>query len=173
MESTMAPISLLLICSSFLFQPIVAAKLNAPKVLLPFYSQVITNFTLQVEYSPEETQIANCYQWYWYHQFFCRHFFCFFFSILPTQVFFRGQNKRPRYNSTRCCNPKLYDERKDRSRSIDYTENLCLGHQAEFLPMTGFSTLVDHEQLESRYPDQGYPTLTIISRQHGWQGVIL
>lgn len=39
------------------------AKLNAPKVLLPYYSQVIANFTLEVEYSPEESQISNCYQW--------------------------------------------------------------------------------------------------------------
>ncbi|CAL1542005.1 unnamed protein product, partial [Lymnaea stagnalis] len=37
--------------------------LNAPKVLLPYYSSVITNFTLQVEYSPEEAHIANCYRW--------------------------------------------------------------------------------------------------------------
>lgn len=40
-----------------------SAKLNAPKVLLPYYSSVIANFTLQVEYSPEEAQIANCYKW--------------------------------------------------------------------------------------------------------------
>lgn len=42
-----------------------AAKLNAPKVLLPYYSSVITNFTLEVEFSPEEsqTQVANCYRW--------------------------------------------------------------------------------------------------------------
>ncbi|XP_055899109.1 nuclear pore membrane glycoprotein 210-like [Biomphalaria glabrata] len=39
------------------------AKLNAPKVLLPYYSSVITNFTLQVEYSPEESLVANCYRW--------------------------------------------------------------------------------------------------------------
>ncbi|RUS72155.1 hypothetical protein EGW08_020082, partial [Elysia chlorotica] len=62
MRATMAPIFLLLISiaiQDFAF----GAKLNAPKVLLPYYSQVITNFTLQVQYSPEETQIANCYQW--------------------------------------------------------------------------------------------------------------
>ncbi|KAK7447124.1 hypothetical protein BaRGS_00040214 [Batillaria attramentaria] len=40
-----------------------SAKLNAPKVLLPYYSSVIANFTLEVEYSPEETQVANCYRW--------------------------------------------------------------------------------------------------------------
>ncbi|XP_070200007.1 nuclear pore membrane glycoprotein 210-like [Littorina saxatilis] len=39
------------------------AKLNAPKVLLPYYSSVIANFTLEVEYSPEESQITNCYRW--------------------------------------------------------------------------------------------------------------
>ncbi|XP_076471495.1 nuclear pore membrane glycoprotein 210-like [Babylonia areolata] len=39
------------------------AKLNAPKVLLPYYSSVIANFTLEVEYSPEESQVANCYRW--------------------------------------------------------------------------------------------------------------
>ncbi|GFS06125.1 nuclear pore membrane glycoprotein 210-like [Elysia marginata] len=62
MKGTMAPIFLLL--TSFItINEVNGAKLNAPKVLLPFYSQVITNFTLQVEYSPEETQIANCYQW--------------------------------------------------------------------------------------------------------------
>ena len=39
------------------------AKLNAPKVLLPYYSSVIANFTLEVEYSPEESQVTNCYRW--------------------------------------------------------------------------------------------------------------
>ncbi|KAL8601946.1 hypothetical protein ACOMHN_008438 [Nucella lapillus] len=39
------------------------AKLNAPKVLLPYYSSAIANFTLEVEYSPEESQVANCYRW--------------------------------------------------------------------------------------------------------------
>lgn len=46
-----------------LFLSAYAAKLNAPKVLLPYYSSVITNFTLEVEYSPEESQVANCYRW--------------------------------------------------------------------------------------------------------------
>lgn len=43
--------------------PAFGAKLNAPKVLLPYYSSVIANFTLEVEYSPEESQVANCYRW--------------------------------------------------------------------------------------------------------------
>ncbi|XP_071099780.1 nuclear pore membrane glycoprotein 210-like isoform X2 [Haliotis cracherodii] len=40
-----------------------SAKLNAPKVLLPYYSSVIANFTLEVEFSPEEAQGASCYRW--------------------------------------------------------------------------------------------------------------
>ncbi|XP_050414022.1 nuclear pore membrane glycoprotein 210 isoform X1 [Patella vulgata] len=40
-----------------------SAKLNTPKVLLPYYSTVISNFTLEVEFSPEELEIPNCYKW--------------------------------------------------------------------------------------------------------------
>ncbi|ESO84308.1 hypothetical protein LOTGIDRAFT_236288 [Lottia gigantea] len=39
------------------------AKLNTPKVLLPYYSTVISNFTLEVEFSPEEAEVPTCYQW--------------------------------------------------------------------------------------------------------------
>ncbi|XP_059163994.1 nuclear pore membrane glycoprotein 210-like [Physella acuta] len=59
----MAPMAFvyLLFCLNIIV--ISGAKLNAPKVLLPYYSSVITNFTLQVEDSPEEAQTANCYRW--------------------------------------------------------------------------------------------------------------
>ena len=40
------------------------AKLNAPKVLLPYYRDVIVNFTLKVERSLEEFQATTCYEWY-------------------------------------------------------------------------------------------------------------
>ncbi|XP_041366942.1 nuclear pore membrane glycoprotein 210-like [Gigantopelta aegis] len=40
-----------------------AAKLNAPKVLLPYCSSVVANYTLEVEFSPEESKSANCYRW--------------------------------------------------------------------------------------------------------------
>ncbi|XP_067655062.1 nuclear pore membrane glycoprotein 210-like isoform X1 [Haliotis asinina] len=46
-----------------LFDPSQSAKLNAPKVLLPYYSSVIANFTLEVEFSAEEAQGASCYRW--------------------------------------------------------------------------------------------------------------
>ncbi|BFZ03901.1 hypothetical protein BsWGS_06940 [Bradybaena similaris] len=52
--------------SSFLqhFVSVHSAKLNAPKVLLPFYSSVVVNYTLEVQYSPEDAQTENtCYQW--------------------------------------------------------------------------------------------------------------
>ena len=62
MNPAMAPIVVLCLLS-LLIPDISCAKLNAPKVLLPYYSSVIANFTLQVEYSPEEAQIANCYRW--------------------------------------------------------------------------------------------------------------
>ncbi|PVD33180.1 hypothetical protein C0Q70_04429, partial [Pomacea canaliculata] len=45
------------------FMPSLTAKLNAPKVLLPYYSSFIANFTLRVEFAPEETSVANCYRW--------------------------------------------------------------------------------------------------------------
>ncbi|CAG5123932.1 unnamed protein product, partial [Candidula unifasciata] len=54
----------LFLCFLLKFVDIHAAKLNAPKLLLPFYSSVVVNYTLEVEYSPEEAQIAStCFQW--------------------------------------------------------------------------------------------------------------
>ena len=40
-----------------------AAKLNFPKVLLPYYSSVVVNYTLEVQFSPEESKSATCYRW--------------------------------------------------------------------------------------------------------------
>ena len=63
MAGSVVKIMLAVLVMVMLASPAFGAKLNAPKVLLPYYSSVIANFTLEVEYSPEESQVANCYRW--------------------------------------------------------------------------------------------------------------
>ena len=39
------------------------AKLSDPKILLPYHSSVITNFTLSINLTKEEARSFNCYTW--------------------------------------------------------------------------------------------------------------
>ena len=39
------------------------AKLSDPKILLPYHSSVITNFTLSINLTKDEARSFNCYTW--------------------------------------------------------------------------------------------------------------
>lgn len=42
-----------------------AARLSDPKILLPYHSSAITNFTLKINLSREEARLPDsCYTWY-------------------------------------------------------------------------------------------------------------
>ncbi|KAK3608986.1 hypothetical protein CHS0354_020538 [Potamilus streckersoni] len=40
-----------------------AARLSDPKILLPYHSSVITNFTLKINLTREESRVHSCYTW--------------------------------------------------------------------------------------------------------------
>ena len=39
------------------------ARLSDPKILLPYQSSVVTNFTLKINLTREESKTPSCYTW--------------------------------------------------------------------------------------------------------------
>lgn len=70
----MAAIYNTLVCVTFTIFSIVClislsqgAKLSDPKILLPYHSTVVTNFTLHINISKEESHVHDsCYTWFVY-----------------------------------------------------------------------------------------------------------
>ena len=42
---------------------VLTARLSDPKILLPYHSSVITNFTLTINLTKDEARSVNCYTW--------------------------------------------------------------------------------------------------------------